>query len=125
MALLMLTSTLMCGVLLQTVTRILAAEKTRAWVEFHRVITQPPQVVPVRHALMTPSICNLGRNFFKGCLSSASGPSAHRVVCNLLKHWRFSTDTFSSRFAFHQATGKTFPTYKRLPATTSATHLHF
>ena len=34
MALLMSTSTLTCGVLLQTVTRNQAAEKTRAWVEF-------------------------------------------------------------------------------------------
>ena len=33
MALLMLTSTMMCGVLLQTVTRIQAAEKIRDWVE--------------------------------------------------------------------------------------------
>ena len=29
---------------------------------------QPPHVVPVRHALMTPSICNLGRNFSMSCL---------------------------------------------------------
>ncbi len=56
MAMLMLTSTLTCGVLLQTVTRIKAAEKTRAWVDIRNVITQPPQVVPVRHTLMTPSI---------------------------------------------------------------------
>ena len=56
---LMLTSTLTCGVLLQTVTRIQATEKTRAWVEYRNVLTQSPQVVPVRHALMTPSICSL------------------------------------------------------------------
>ena len=68
MTLVMLTSTLTCGVLLQTGTRIKAAEKTRAWVKFRNVIEQPPQVVPVRYALMTPSTCNLGRNFFMGCL---------------------------------------------------------
>ena len=39
MALFMLTPTLTCGVLLQTVTCIQAAEKTRAWVEFRNVIT--------------------------------------------------------------------------------------
>ena len=155
MALLMLTSTLTCGVLLQTVTRIQAAEKTRAWVENRNVITQPPQVVPVRHALMTASICNLGlycivlyndvftflyvavgnkllllllicnlgRNFFVGCLKFNQVPTD--VLCSFLKHWRLSTDTFSSRFASQQATGKTFPAYERLPATTSATNLHF
>ena len=64
----MLTSTLTCGVLLQTVTLIQAAEKIRVWVELRNVIAQPPQVVPVRHALMEPSICNLGRNFFMGCM---------------------------------------------------------
>ena len=68
MTLLMLTSTLTCGVLLQTVTRIQAAEKTRACVEFRNVIAQHPRVVPIGHALMTPSVCNLGRNFFMGYL---------------------------------------------------------
>ena len=43
-------------------------EDHRAWVEIRNVVAPPPQVVPVRHALMTHSICNLGRNFFVGCL---------------------------------------------------------
>ena len=39
---------LTCGVLFQTVTRIEAAEKTRAWVEFRNVTsTSCTQVVPV------------------------------------------------------------------------------
>ena len=129
MALFMLTSTLTCGVLLQTVTRIQAADKTRAWVEFRNVIAQSPHVVPVRHALMTRlphSICNLGRNFFIGCLKfsvrSKCTPMYFVAFWNTVacQRTRSAPDSLLNRL-----TGKTFPAYERLTATTSATNLQF